>query len=423
MQIIQIHPTGNRNVAAMLAALVDADMLAEFDSTLAISDQDCWPKMLPGPWKRELARRTYPVPASKLKTYPYLELARIMLPKLGLGRATRHETGWASVDAVYKKLDMAVAHRLDYLVTKKQADAVYAYEDGALATFTKAKKMGLKCIYELPIAYWETSRQLMDQEKLRMPAWSVTMGGSVNDSKAKYQRKTRELELADIVVVPGKFVLDSLPGWAKHKQIVTAPFGSPPTEASNPDTRKRPGKLRVLFAGSMGQRKGLGDLFEAVRSLNHADIELVVMGSPLAPIAFYRQQLPDFTFEPGRPHAQVLALMSSCDLFCLPSIVEGRALVMQEAMSQGLAILITPNTGGQDLVIEGITGFLVPIRSPGAIAAKLLWCIQNRSALVSMGQNAKQHAAGYTWGSYAKTIIDFLRHSPPVSSTKISNSL
>ena len=46
---------------------------------------------------------------------------------------------------------------------------------------------------------------------------------------------------------------------------------------------KNSGKsLRVLFAGSMGQRKGLGDLFKAVKLLNRKDIELVVMGSLLA---------------------------------------------------------------------------------------------------------------------------------------------
>ena len=41
----------------------------------------------------------------------------------------------------------------------------------------------------------------------------------------------------------------------------------------------------------------------------------------------------------------------------LSSIVEGRALVMQEAMSQGMALLVTANTGGEDLVIEGKRGF------------------------------------------------------------------
>jgi len=167
---------------------------------------------------------------------------------------------------------------------------------------------------------------------------------------------------------------------------------------------KRP--LRVLFAGSMSQRKGLGDLFEAIKLLNNNNIQLVVMGSLMAPMEFYKGQLSQFRYETGRPNSEVLALMRTCNVFCLPSIVEGRALVMQEAMSQGLPIIITANTGGADLVIEGETGFLVPIRSPQSIAEKIDWCEQNREAVGEMGNKARLHAQKYTWDNYVNLIID-----------------
>jgi glycosyltransferase involved in cell wall biosynthesis len=159
----------------------------------------------------------------------------------------------------------------------------------------------------------------------------------------------------------------------------------------------------------MGQRKGLGDLLQAMRLLGGENIELVVMGSPMAELDFYRLEYAGFTHEKGRPHAEVLALMRSCDVFCLPSIVEGRALVMQEAMSQGLPVVITPNTGGADLVVEGETGFLVPIRSPEQIAAKLAWLNQHRPELVAMKDKAAQHAAGYSWKRYGEVVVDAIR--------------
>jgi glycosyltransferase involved in cell wall biosynthesis len=159
----------------------------------------------------------------------------------------------------------------------------------------------------------------------------------------------------------------------------------------------------------MGQRKGLGDLFNAIKLLNRKDVELIVLGSTIAPMDFYRKQYPDFVYEKSRPHQQVLALMRSCDVFCLPSIVEGRALVMQEAMSQGLPIIITPNTGGADLVAEGETGFLIPIRNPSAIAEKIAWFADNRGAIPGMGAKAKDHAAQYTWSSYARRVIQGIK--------------
>ncbi len=412
MKVILSHPTGNRNVRAILAALLEGNMLAEFNTTLAVDSQAAWLRLLPSRLCQEWLRRTYTVPNEQLWTRPVRELGRLILPRLGLERHVRHEQGWASTDAVYQDFDQAVARRLKYLKASQGADTVYAYEDGALATFIKAKALGMRCIYDLPIAYWETGRRLMLEEAARLPRWASTLGGGIQDSPAKLERKTRELELADVVVGPSSFVMDSLPAWARSKPTIMVPFGSPMGVANPPrpsSGQSRP--LRVLFVGSLGQRKGLGDLFAAVRLLNRPDLELVLLGSPQASMNFYRQELPNFIYEASRPHEQVLALMRTCDVFCLPSIVEGRALVMQEAMSQGLPLLITSNTGGDDLIEEGRTGFLVPIRSPEALAEKLTWFLDNRAAIPEMGRLARQHAASYTWQSYGARVFDLLGES------------
>jgi glycosyltransferase involved in cell wall biosynthesis len=209
------------------------------------------------------------------------------------------------------------------------------------------------------------------------------------------------------VICPSQFVADSLPTNAcSSKRIIVVPFGSPPASAHKGVADEAGKKLRVLFAGSMSQRKGLGDLFAAMRLLNRSDVELVIMGTPQAPMEFYRNEFNGFVYEPGRPHPKVLELMRSCDVFCLPSIVEGRALVMQEAMSQGLPIIITPNTGGEDLVDEGVTGFLVPIRRADQIAERIAWFADNRPALVEMSHASQAKAGQLTWERYGKTVAD-----------------
>jgi glycosyltransferase involved in cell wall biosynthesis len=110
----------------------------------------------------------------------------------------------------------------------------------------------------------------------------------------------------------------------------------------------------------MTQRKGLADLFAAFNIVNRKDVELVVLGSLVQPLEFYRGQYADFSYEAPRPHGNVLQLMQSCDVFALPSIVEGRALVQQEAMACGLPLIVTPNAGGQDLIEEGKQDFSFP---------------------------------------------------------------
>jgi len=407
MKIFISHPTGNRNVRAVLESFDKAGMLAGFNTTVAASAASSWLKFLPRSLKQEWLRRSYPGLSAKVKTRPFLELSRLVLPKLGLAAFTRKEYGLASIDAVYRDLDRNFARSLPDILQEQPFEAVYAYEDGAYETFKMAKHLGLKCIYDLPIAYWETSRRLLLEESERLPAWSVTLGGGIKDSPEKLRRKTKELELADIVVGPGSFVKDSLPEWSSDKKIIMSPFGSPEASGglSKGETKDTKRPLRVLFVGSMGQRKGLGDLFNAVKMFSPNEVELVILGLPLASMEFYRGQLATFTYMSSRPHHQVLELMRSCDVFCLPSIVEGRALVMQEAMSQGLPLIITENTGGADLVQDGYTGFLVPIRSPAAIAEKISWFINNRSAIPSMGNLAMQHAATYSWERYGISIV------------------
>lgn len=410
MKLVLSHPTANSNVRALAAKLAKENMLYEFDTTIAFFEDDIWQRLKNIGPLADLQRRSFDLGIKQYtRTHPLREAGRMLASKAGLNFLTKHEKGLFSIDAVYRSLDNRVAARLPN-AARHGAAGVYAYEDGALASFTQAKISGLKCIYDLPIAYWELTRKLIAEEAARLPHWAKTLGGGIIDSSKKIELKTRELELADIVVVPSKFVKESLPAWAVNKKIIVAPFGTPVQNRHDAIRPKNGIKnankpLRVLFVGSMTQRKGLADLFSAVKLLHRSDVELVVMGSLQAPLQFYRNELSNFTYEAGRANAQVLELMRTCDVLCLPSIAEGRALVMQEAMSQGLPIIITSNTGGADLIIETETGFLVPIRSPESIAAKIQWFLDNRSIIPHMGENAKLHAQKYTWESYGDEIV------------------
>jgi len=409
-------------VRAVLAALEEQQLLQTFCTTLAVQPED-WPlKMLPARLRHQVARRGYTFPRGTVVRFPAREAVRHIASALHISALTTHETGWASVDAVCRGLDHAVAHRLRVQNPSPRLSGVYCYEDCAWQTFQAAKEQGLACFYDLPIAYWETAQRLLEEEAARWPEWEPTLVGT-RDSPAKLARKTEELALADVVLAPSRFVLDSLPAQARaQKPCYVTEFGSPSVPAAESDAgvstlasesgSEQQRRLRVLFVGSMTQRKGLADLFAAMKLLNRADVELVVMGSPVAPLEFYRRQYSGFRYEALRPHADVLRLMRSCDVLALPSLVEGRALVQQEALACGLPLLVTANAGGEDLIDEGRTGFLVPIRSPEIIAENIAWFADNRALLPDLRQCAQAKAAQYTWGRYGDRIAEIVcRHS------------
>jgi glycosyltransferase involved in cell wall biosynthesis len=409
-RILFSHPTGNANVRAALMGLFEAGMLEEFHTTIASYPGNIWDSLGKMQWAGEFHRRTF---AESLRPitfqHPIRELGRMLASRLQWNQLARHETGCLCIDAVYREQDRFVAKRLRR--APERYGGVYTYEDGALETLTAAKESGIRRIYDLPIAYWQTLRRLLTEESERLPAWKETLRGGISDSEAKLNRKTQEIDLSEIVICPSQFVARSLPENVRiQKKVVIAPFGSPTGAPARSNVSFDTGrKLRVLFAGSMSQRKGLGDLFAAVQMLNRSDVELVIMGTPQAPMEFYRKEFDGFTYEAGRPHAQVLELMRTCDVFCLPSIVEGRALVMQEAMSQGLPLIITPNTGGEDLIDEGVTGFLVPIRRADKIAEKIAWLADHRGALPEMSRAAQTKAGQLTWEAYGKAVAEAIR--------------
>jgi glycosyltransferase involved in cell wall biosynthesis len=393
------HPTGNSNVRHALMGLEKGGLEPEYYTSVG------WrlpfhPSLLPI-MGGALQRRDYSGFHGRITFRPWLEIQRLFSRGSAL-----------SVFEVAADLDRHVSQTL--AAHPHPPTAVYGYEDCAAETFRKAAQRNVKCIYELPIAYWSTAADIYREEAERLPEWAPTLGG-LAEPEWKIERKICEAELADAIICPSRFVLESLPLELRAGKLCqVAHFGGPmpgTTKRSANSTKNT--KLRVLFAGSMTQRKGLADLFSAMRLLNRNDVELVVMGSLCAPMEFYRQCFKDFIYEPPRAHAAVLDLMRSCDVLLLPSLVEGRALVQQEAMSCGLPLIATVNAGAEDLIEDGKTGFVVPCRKPDALAEKIAWCADHRLEVKQMGVLATKRASHATWEDYESRVCEIVKSVIP----------
>src|SRR6185312_4312606 len=149
MKLILSHPTANNFARAIAYKLVEENMLYQFHTSLAFFPGDISDKLQKWAPFSEIQRRRF---KTELKpytsTFPWFETGRILASKMQFSRLTKHESGAFSVDAVYRALDKHVASGLDKAV-KNGLTGVYAYEDGALQTFTKARALGLTCVYDL----------------------------------------------------------------------------------------------------------------------------------------------------------------------------------------------------------------------------------------------------------------------------------
>jgi len=393
--LILSHPTGNANVRAAARAFHAVGWLRELHSCLCWDPGSPLAGMLPACLAGQFARRSFPgIPLALQHSHPWRELARLATPEWPLFK--RHEHAPFSIDAVYRSFDHHVAGHLSGLLGLQ---AVYAYEDGALQTFQTAEYLGLSRFYDLPIGYWRAARLIFEEERELQPKWGSTLTG-LRDSPAKLARKDAELQLADVVVVPSQFVRSTLlQHHACSAPIAVVPFGSPPVAAERPPQRTG-GPLRVLFVGSLGQRKGLSYLFEAIDQLG-SSVSLTLIGRPVSqdcrPLA---AALEKHHWIPSLPHSAVLKQMRQHDVLVLPSLFEGYALVVSEALAQGLPVIATANSGAPESVRDGVEGFIVPIRSSQAIAGRLEQLATNPERLIAMGKACLHRAEELSWAHY-----------------------
>ena len=409
--ILFSHPLGNTHSRQAALAVEEAGLLAELWTCLNWTPGNPLERWLPARVTRELGRRSYPAPLRpKLRTAPWREALRLLAARLPVGgpRLTRHETGVASVDAVYQGLDRAVARRLP--AAARGLRGVYAYEDGAADTFRVAGELGLTRFYDLPIGYWRTGRAIFDEEAAREPGWAPTLTGRA-DSPAKLARKDRELAGADAVIVASSFTRSTLADVPHLRAPVhVVPYGGPapmPVGELVADHRRGGAPLRVLFAGSLGQRKGISYLLDAVGRLG-THVELTLLGTKTVDgCAPLEHAVRAHRWIPSLPHAAVLAEMSRQDVLVFPSLFEGFGLVIAEALSRGLPVITTAHTAGPDLLDDGVDGFLVPIRSASAIAEKLELLFDPARRL-EMRHAALRKAALLSWETHRRLLGDCL---------------
>jgi alpha-maltose-1-phosphate synthase len=402
--IVLSHPTGNENVRQAALAFREAGLLKEFWTCLSWNPEASVNRVLPHSLRQQLSRRSFhPSLRAVTRTVPQREMGRLFVGALGLSLFSEHETGPLSIDAVFSDLDRKVAARVRQL---SDCSLVYAYEDGALETFRAAQDKNISRVYDLPIGYWKVARQIYAEEREREPDWAVTLTGA-RDSDEKLARKDEELKLANRVVVASSFTKETLRAANLAVDVQVVPYGAPPSISSNVEAPSGP--LRVLFVGSLGQRKGLSYLLRAIELLG-AKVSLTLLGRKAAEgCAPLEEAVRKHRWIPSLPHPELLRVMQQHDVLVLPSLFEGFGLVILEAMAQRLPVIATPHTAGPDVISEGVDGFIVPIRSAEAIAAGLDQLASNAKLLQEMKQAAEEKAKTQRWENYRESLTQMAR--------------
>lgn len=404
MKLVVNHPVGNANVRAALSGLYKAELLAEFHTSIAVFKGGMLDKSSEISFLTELKRRYYSSNLKKItRVQPWSELGRLSATKMNLKKLIKHEQGIFCIDNVYFNLDCYTASRLEQL-TKLNVKGVYAYEDGAINSFHEAKRLGIRCLYDLPIGYWRAARRFLEAEQDRWPAWTSTLT-SLIDSPAKLERKDEELRLAEHIFVASKFTaktLQEFPGHLAPVEII--PYGFPPVVARRQygSTKTRP--LKLLFVGGLSQRKGIANLFAAVDAIG-SKVSLTVVGRKANDeCSALNISLAKHQWIPSLSHKDILQLMQEHDVLVFPSLFEGFGLVITEAMSQGTPVITTERTAGPDLIEHGYNGWLVEAGSTSSLQAAIEELLYKPKIVRMNGMAAIESAKLRPWEVYGQEL-------------------
>lgn len=276
------------------------------------------------------------------------------------------------------------------------ANTIYGFNSACLELFEYAKIRGIRCILDQTLAEWSLVHQLLLEEEHRWPGWSLSPF-TVSDADLELlHREQREQDLADQIICGSNFVKDSLiaRGVDANKISVVAlgrlkdekPIQYQPVTKT---PKERGDGLRILFVGSVGLRKGIPYLLKALRQIKgKIPFTCRVVGS----LQIKPQRVAEYSdvcdFMGRVPRSQITDIYTWADVFVLPSICEGSAMVTYESLSSGLPIITTYNSGS--VVRDGNDGFIVPLKDIEEIADKLLK-IYEIGNLTETGYNIQEY--------------------------------
>lgn len=306
-------------------------------------------------------------------------LARLRAPVTYLAHAGHTKTAdvWATLAAARPVLPELAGH-LDELLAADVRDAVQAVELAAAV-----RQRGITHLHAHFASVAATVARLAAQ--IAGVSWSMTAHAKdVFHDDVEPADLRRKLAAADATVTVSEFNLAHLraefgaDAARVHRvynglDLAAFPYTSP---ADRPPV--------IAAVGRLVEKKGFGDLLEAIALLRargrEVQVQLVGTGALAEVLAEQVRQLglTDVVVLRGAlPQGEVRAVVQEAAVFAAPCVVgadgnrDGLPTVLLEAMALGTPCVATPVTGIPEVIVDGVSGLLVPEHDPAALARAL----------------------------------------------------
>jgi glycosyltransferase involved in cell wall biosynthesis len=410
MKVVVAH-RGARDSYETARAMEEAGMLERLVTDLY------WPAdaveragltgLIPAAVKRALGvRNSAGVPSRRTRSCGLSGLVSMALERSSVPFAWRQRTvRWA--DAAIGKCAGKLASRHDC--------AILSYSYYAHSAFTHYSGSRPRILFQLH-PHPESVRRTLAQELVDHPecAASLLKEWELSLPAADFQRLADETRMAELWIAASSFTKATLvANGAPPERVHVVPYGvdlSRFTPAGDTRRASRSGPLRLLFAGTINQRKGIAYLAQALRMFGKQDVELRVCGRVVDDLRLFERFGSQVRITPSVTGDELIEAYREADLFVFPSVAEGFGHVLLESLACGLPVLSTTSTAAPDLIDHGEQGFVVGPRDPFALANQIEWCLGNRSRLAEMGRSCRERAERFTWARFRSGLASVLQN-------------
>ena len=164
--------------------------------------------------------------------------------------------------------------------------------------------------------------------------------------------------------------------------------------------------------GRVELAKGLTYLLEAWKRLALTNAELLLVGdvAPEMQSVIKSYALSTVRFKGFSTRDDVAQSYRDSDLFVFPSVNEGLARVLLEAMATELPVIATDKSGAEDCITQGQEGTILPARDADALAEAILWHFQHRDESAAMGKAGRRRIEQeFTLSHYEERMLRLYR--------------
>lgn len=343
--------------------------------------------------------------AGYVKSYGYLDVAQYALRKF-----VRQD---ASVQKA-RMFDLAVSRALT------PTDLFVVWSSFGMNSIARAKELGAITLVE------RGSAHILEQERLLEEAYELAgisrNSSGIIDSRI-IEREIVEYESADYISVPSHFARESfVRRGVEPRKLIMVPYGVDTRLFNRSYDEQEPtdDALKIVFAGAVGVRKGIPTLVKAIRMVrNELPVSVCLAGPISGELDPKTIQSDDFKLLGKLSVLELAQLFRTSNVFVLPSVEEGLARVVLEAMACGLCPICSTHTGAADVIQHGQNGYLFEPHDFEELGRLIVSLGRDRHRLEEMSRNARETAQQFTWDRYGREMVDIYRHlNSPVPSTE-----